>query len=864
MKNRHMEALLYTPTEVAKWMGIKAVEAARSHAYSIIDVRWDGHFLNAEVNCSPQPPRHVRVFFDMIGDKIADVRGACSCKLQNCEHAAAVLLAESRPDDFIAEAVEPGIGAHLESWLDAFRRRTQPVGPVPKSRHGPIKKEPTLVYILCLNPSGAPEIALHWARVTTTGEIEEICHFNSWDTRNFMASEAMTASDREIVDLLRSWGQEESWELTFVVQSRRSAEIFNLLVVTGRFYWTGSTEIYRDTSCHLLNAGAPRSGIIRWQPEHLTYRPALQTEPESPVILYLDPPWYFDRITGEAGPIVLIVPWGHIQHILEAPPVSEADAHLLHAMLRDISPDLPIAPIGDSRNEIETIDAVPSAHLTLDTINVHQVDFGEDRYEKQLDIAVVRFVYGSVSVSKDTPPLTSIFRKADGSLVRVNRDHQAEKALLARLNVYGFRPIGRDAVSPKNRLPMTAMGITIKDRWSDFYRRGVPELRDDGWTVTVSRNFRHNIVRIDSIDGIVRAGAEGWLDIEMGIKVGGHTIRLEPLLADVFANDRRWLNGRLEEIGDDETVEVRASDGQRLHIPAARIKPVVRNLVDLLQAFPGSRLHVSTLDAHRLLALEDTLGWEFQGADAVRAMARRLLDGPGVVDVPLPQGLKGVLRPYQHAGYNWLQFLREANLAGILADDMGLGKTVQTLAHILAEKEAGRLDKPALVVVPKTLVSNWKAEAADFTPDLTVLTLDGPDRKGKFDAIGNHDLVVTTYALLPRDEEQLCQQDYHLLILDEAQYVRNPTTKAAHAIRRFSARHRLCITGTPIENHLLDLWAQFDFLLPSFLGNRQFFTKAFRTPIEREESDAVRAALLRDRVRPFILRRKRGGGKRAS
>ena len=179
-----------------------------------------------------------------------------------------------------------------------------------------------------------------------------------------------------------------------------------------------------------------------------------------------------------------------------------------------------------------------------------------------------------------------------------------------------------------------------------------------------------------------------------------------------------------------------------------------------------------------------------------------------------------------------MQFLRERNLSGVLADDMGLGKTVQTLAHILVEKESGRLDRPALVVLPTTLVHNWREEAKKFAPDLRVLDLHGPQRKDRFDQISEHDLVLTTYPLLWRDQAMLSMHEYHLLILDEAQTVKNVATKAAKGIRDLSSRHRLCLTGTPLENHLGELWAQFDFLLPGFLGTQKDFTKRWRTPIE--------------------------------
>jgi SNF2 family DNA or RNA helicase len=214
------------------------------------------------------------------------------------------------------------------------------------------------------------------------------------------------------------------------------------------------------------------------------------------------------------------------------------------------------------------------------------------------------------------------------------------------------------------------------------------------------------------------------------------------------------------------------------------------------------------------------------------------------------------LRPYQKEGLAWLQFLREQNLSGILADDMGLGKTAQTLAHLLLEKEAGRLDKPALIILPTSLIFNWKSEAARYAPSLRILSLHGPDRKALFDEIKNNDVILTTYPLLWRDADELMLHSYHLLILDEAQTVKNAQSRSAEAVRKIDARHRLCLTGTPLENHLGELWSQFDFLLPGFLGSSKQFAKHWRTPIEKM-GDTARGKLLARRIRPFILRRKK-------
>jgi SNF2 family DNA or RNA helicase len=221
-----------------------------------------------------------------------------------------------------------------------------------------------------------------------------------------------------------------------------------------------------------------------------------------------------------------------------------------------------------------------------------------------------------------------------------------------------------------------------------------------------------------------------------------------------------------------------------------------------------------------------------------------------------PAGLGLVLRAYQLQGVAWLQYLREHRLAGILADDMGLGKTAQVLAHLLIEQQAGRLDRPVLAVLPTSLIANWQGEAARVAPSLRVLTLQGPARKSDFARIAGHDLVVTTYPLLWRDICALESQQWHLVILDEAQMVKNAGSRAAAALRRLQSRHRLCVTGTPLENHLGELWAHFDFLMPGFLGDARSFARQWRKPIETH-GETLRAQLLAQRVRPFILRRRK-------
>nr|WP_247879166.1 DEAD/DEAH box helicase [Azospirillum brasilense] len=191
---------------------------------------------------------------------------------------------------------------------------------------------------------------------------------------------------------------------------------------------------------------------------------------------------------------------------------------------------------------------------------------------------------------------------------------------------------------------------------------------------------------------------------------------------------------------------------------------------------------------------------------------------------------------------------------GVLADDMGLGKTAQTLAHIAMEEKEGRLTDPCLVVVPTSLVPNWVAEAQRFTPHLRVVVLHGLDRHEKLGDLDRAHIVVTTYGVVGRDVEVLKRRDWHMLILDEAQAIKNPDSKATRAVCALNARNRLCLSGTPVENNLDELWSLCSIAVPPLLGDRNGFRRQFRTPIEKH-GDADRQRVLARRVRPFLLRR---------
>ncbi len=440
-----------------------------------------------------------------------------------------------------------------------------------------------------------------------------------------------------------------------------------------------------------------------------------------------------------------------------------------------------------------------------------------------------------------------------------------------------------------------------EEAFGDFWADRVPGLQAAGWSIMVRPGFAHESVPVQAwrlllepdtgellgrevagalqrapaapvgAGGLALARRQGsWL-LTLGIEVEGETLDLAPLLADLLRREARWRDSRaVAAIDDAERIRLRAPGGRRIDAAAAPLKAIVGAMLDLLsdpRRAPGP-LRLSCWDAQRLDDLRHALeasqapragpggAWALQGESGMRALAGRLRLAGTPSAVAAPQGLAVTLRAYQLDGLAWLQYLRTHELGGILADDMGLGKTAQALAHLLLEKEQGRADRPSLVVVPTSLVFNWQAEARRMAPALRVLALQGAARHDDFARMAAHDLVITTYPLAWRDLDRLRPQPWHLLILDEAQVAKNAGSRAAHALRRLSARHRLCLTGTPLENHLGELWAQFDFLLPGFLGDARSFQRRWKKPIE-VGGETARAALLARHVRPFILRRRK-------
>ncbi len=392
-----------------------------------------------------------------------------------------------------------------------------------------------------------------------------------------------------------------------------------------------------------------------------------------------------------------------------------------------------------------------------------------------------------------------------------------------------------------------------------FSARAIPALRARGVSVEVTPDYPWQTVAA-APDWYLEVGedAPGWLGFELGIDIDGARQNLLPILLDLITHPRDGLelttlaSSKLRHVG------VRLGHNRCLAIEPQRLHNILCVLLELYH--PGdaavARLVLRDLQAASLAHLEEAVGGaKLLGSSSARGRVRAL-GALGREPAFTPPGLQASLRPYQREGLAWLTDLGEQGLGGILADDMGLGKTIQVIAHLLGERERGRLLAPALVVVPTSVLCSWERELCRFAPSLVLQSVRGPRREALWQKAARAEVVLTTYPVLLRDEAAAARIAYSLVVLDEAQTIKNRHSRIHQAVRSLSAKRRLCLTVTPMENHLGELWSLFDTVAEGLLGDAASFREAFAIPIERMGAPELASALAR-RVAPFILRRKK-------
>lgn len=408
----------------------------------------------------------------------------------------------------------------------------------------------------------------------------------------------------------------------------------------------------------------------------------------------------------------------------------------------------------------------------------------------------------------------------------------------------------------------------------------LPQLRQLGWQVEVASDYPYRVLE-GELPWYIEADPEtstggDWFELELGIVSRGKRIRLLPALLRLIETSPEQTSFRQALQSAGRCVALPVGDGTYVPVPTKQMERLLSILTELYEgqrcafeepksskrgptrrkgkARPPSKLRFRALDAPSLARLDEVFApgpvvWDAP-AD-LRSMGRALLSAER--QQTAVASLRATLRSYQVEGMSWLQHLRRLGVGAILADDMGLGKTLQTIAHILVEKENNRLFDPILVVAPTSLVTNWVREIKKFAPKLKPFAWHGPKRHRSANKLFEADVIVTSYPLLWRDMDRMKDRRFHMVILDEAQAIKNASSRASRAVRQLEAGQRICLSGTPLENNLGELHSLFDFMVPGLLGSRDAFRTRYRQPIEQGDNDRLEE--LRRRVSPFILRR---------
>lgn len=766
----------------------------------------------------------------------------CSCQAGiNCKHTAASLFAlQDREKLPIPAPDDQPTEASLSSWLDTLRAE-QPKGAATKTSH-------MVVYLL------EPQLSLHEHRVLVRlalakrlkrGGFGQKTIFNTLTPQR---KQFFTAQDDTIIEMLLKKSGNNSWFDRFAL---RNSELLEQILVTGRACLFDAEE-----DC-VLTLDKDRSPDLRWNlGRDGTQQLVIELDGHPVLPLLLDKPWYYDPDDHLLGMMKDAYPLAQLKSLLDMPPVTLEKAPLVAAYMSELSPAFP-APHVYSAKQWRQVKPVPV--LLVDAVETHPGHESGKEASSCLFVRSVAFDYAGMRVEINDLS-EHLFYEEAGVLIGMERDWTSEKKMLEECEQ--ILPVRAATIQEKLDAAGDLRHLSVLVHYRSeqdlprLHQHVFPLLKNKGWLIELKHPVFAELVSADDIEWFseLRERGHDFFAYRLGILVEGRQVSIVPLVADLITSIDI---AQLDELSDESLVFLPLPDGKRLQVSMGRLKPLIRFLLHYGSRSIDDEKQLQ-LTRYQLLLMQETeqalaaTSARWIGAETLRQQLQQLIGKREIDAVAVPKGLRASLREYQHSGLNWLQFLRVCRFGGVLADDMGLGKTVQTLAHLQLEKEEGRLTHASLIVAPTSLVGNWYEEAKRFTPELKILIFHGADRHQ--DEFDDYDVVISTYGLIQRDKSRFIDHPFYYLILDEAQFIKNARAKTTQIIQQIKASHRLCLSGTPLENHLGELWSLFHFLMPGLLGDARQFRRFFKIPIEKN-ADRERQQLLAKRVKPFMLRR---------
>ena len=652
------------------------------------------------------------------------------------------------------------------------------------------------------------------------------------------------------IELVRQFSKRQLDNQTFGAMPLEGSEWEDLLdgaLATGRLFFGKEPNDHRGSTDHEpLSAGEPEEAEAYWKTlQDGSARPMIRSGRAGIELLPVVPARYLDPKQAWLGPVKSNVPASVLATWMRSPVIKPDNIPaLIDRLSRFPGAQLPVP---------KTIETVTRPAVTpTPVLQIRRVARGPSWERTHQFIGELLFKYG------DSPRLPMLTSRAprehvgqvDGTRVIWPRSLKAERTAEAELRGASLVPLDSSsgALVPANQKAGHEMAWLRLLDGPEFQR-----LREDGWIIEVDPgaglSARDASSFIPAIEAETGHGID-WFRFDISYEIEGQKFSLIPFIARAIEQD--YPPADSPDLPEHILLPCENPEEGFIRFPARQLMETVDQVRHLFSGKPtGGALRIDRLAAANMA---DAL--EIDDSDTSRTLARLgrgLRDIDGLPAIEIPAEVKAELRDYQKDGFRWLQFLAEQGLHGILADDMGLGKTLQTLTHLAAE-HAERPGRPSLIVAPSSVVPNWSAEAAKFVPHLKLLTLQGPERRKHFEAIPAADLVLTSYPLLGRDHDELVSHDWHVVVLDEAQHIKNPKSINARSACHLKATQRICLSGTPMENHLGELWSLMHFLMPGFLGTEKSFQTQFRRPIESEHSKDIQQ-VLNQRVGPLILRR---------
>jgi len=815
-----------------------------------------------------------------LNDKQDSITSYCDCYVgRDCKHGAA--LAQY----FIHEHFDKNSTASPErvinKWLSNFQ--AQP------SRYQPNSQQKSLLYFL------KPDSHNEDDHLTLNIKSSRLKKSGGWSTS--------LGNEYSVSSLINSAyaTNEDVAVLTEVIRTNQFGDtikyfdLFERIVKTERCFWSKNYDLDKA-----ITLGDPLEAQWKWiaLDNSLHTLQLVLDKPSSSIrLIKAQPLCYFDEEKNCFGKINTNTQCEFEADLLNSP-VFEEDK--LPWVLNKLSMSL-----GDAVKRLPKPKTKYSQELSKPDVYLHFSTPSETN--PQSGFVSVNFSYqgrlvnphneiATVTIAKQTNTETDTGTDTgtdNTSEIKLYRDLTFEQTVIDKLTTLKFHTqpkpkrytFTNEDYLNKDKDPKYSMLMQGRYFWHHFLHQEVQLLKDKGWHISFSDNFYFKALHTDSVFDaeVLESDDHDFFSLGLNLTIDDKKMPAFPILLGaieqlpksvLFNNDsdenETIVSENEKPISPDTPIYVDLENGDFVALRYQSVQPILKQFIELFMPNAlneDGTMQLSRFQSHQTLSMLDDQGMITTGTHKLRELADKLKNFQEVTSVEVPEGLNATLRTYQHQGLNWLQFLREYQLNGILADDMGLGKTIQTLAHLLIEKQQGRLNKPVLIVAPTSVIFNWANEIEKFTPQLTYQVLHGSKRKQHFGCLEGFeaneendgankqvDIIITSYALITKDLDYYNEQKFYYLVLDEAHYIKNTKTKLYQAFLTLKATHKLCLTGTPMENHLGEFWAQFNFLLPGFLGGQRQFSKLFRTPIEKH-GEQERKQLLNQRIKPFILRR---------